>query len=227
MYPNSRMKQRVLLTGNDAIDLLHRITTVNTKRLPLNEKTPSLILNPKGKILCFFELTRKDKDAIEVEFEENFLELLDQYTFGEKYEIEKLSSLGLSEPDESTRIRSMNPKLGHEFKADGETNPLEVNLRSAIHDNKGCYPGQEVIEKIISLGSPAKKLCLLEGDTSTITLLPAVLFDSTTGLEVGSITSVAANTALATIKRTHLKENQKFTTKTHSDEALLTLIKIS
>ncbi len=36
--------------------------------------------------------------------------------------------------------------------------PLEADLMSAIHTNKGCYPGQEVIAKIMNLGHPARKL---------------------------------------------------------------------
>lgn len=36
--------------------------------------------------------------------------------------------------------------------------PLEADLFSAIHTNKGCYPGQETIAKILNLGHPARKL---------------------------------------------------------------------
>lgn len=42
-----------------------------------------------------------------------------------------------------------------------ESNPLDLGLTGAIADQKGCYPGQEVIEKIIAIGSPAKRLCLV------------------------------------------------------------------
>jgi folate-binding protein YgfZ len=36
--------------------------------------------------------------------------------------------------------------------------PLEADLMSAVHTNKGCYPGQETIAKILNLGHPARKL---------------------------------------------------------------------
>jgi len=42
--------------------------------------------------------------------------------------------------------------------------PLEADLFSAIHTNKGCYPGQETIAKILNLGHPARKLVGLEID---------------------------------------------------------------
>lgn len=51
-----------------------------------------------------------------------------------------------------------------------ESNPLDLNLVSAIADQKGCYPGQEVIEKITARGSPAKRLCLVIGENSKKTL---------------------------------------------------------
>jgi folate-binding protein YgfZ len=211
MYSKMSMKQRVLLSGSDAIDLLHRISTVNTKQLALNEKIPALILNPQGKIVCFFFVTKTDPKSLEIEFEENFLEVLDQFTFGERYQVTPLESGQATDPSEAERIQNLVPKLGYEFKSNGETNPLEVNLRTAIHDNKGCYPGQEVIEKIISLGSPAKKLSLLEGVTSET--LPTPLFDSASGSEVGTLTSVSGGFGLGILKRTHLKEDLILKTK--------------
>ena len=53
---------------------------------------------------------------------------------------------------ERERVLALCPRVDHELVFDA--NPLELGLRAAIADNKGCYPGQEVIEKIISLGSP-------------------------------------------------------------------------
>ncbi len=199
------MKQRVLLTGNDAVDLLHRISTIDTKRLNEVTWTPGLILSVQGKILCFFEVKKPSVDSLEIQFNEKFLELFDQYTFGERYSIQSLPSETLKSEltSEATRIQSLTPQEGHEFLCNGVTNPLEINLQFAIHENKGCYPGQEVIEKIISLGSPARKLCLLEGKTSE--LLPTPLFDPTTGAEVGMLTSSESDShfSLGIIKRTH------------------------
>ncbi len=43
--------------------------------------------------------------------------------------------------------------------------PLEADLMNAIHTNKGCYPGQETIAKILNLGHPARKLVGIVWDT--------------------------------------------------------------
>ncbi|MEQ1875782.1 MAG: hypothetical protein ABL958_03990 [Bdellovibrionia bacterium] len=39
---------------------------------------------------------------------------------------------------------------------------LEAGLVDHVHRNKGCYPGQEVVERIYTYGNVAKKLVLLE-----------------------------------------------------------------
>ena len=195
------MKQRILLTGKDGIDLLQRITTLDFQRISIGSCQPGLILNPQGKILCYFEVEKKSTpDQVEISFDHSLLELLDQYTFGERYKIEKIPSVEPSQTPESelNRIKSKKPKLGNEFLNNGETNPLEVDLQFAIHDQKGCYPGQEVIEKIIAIGSPAKKLCLVKCiDHSPVELsLPL-------DLDFGKLTSYQSSYGLAVVRKTH------------------------
>jgi folate-binding protein YgfZ len=201
MYSKKAMKQRILLTGKDGIDLLQRITTLDFKRLTAGVVQSGLFLNAQGKILCHFTATRiANSDSLEIEFENQFLELLDQYTFSERYEISKLPVT--SKPDsiegEMDRIRHRIPKEGNEFLADGQTNPLEINLQTAIHDQKGCYPGQEVIEKIIAIGSPAKRLCLVQitDENKTPASLPLEL-------DFGKLTSFSSPFGLAIVRKTH------------------------
>jgi folate-binding protein YgfZ len=215
------MKRKVLLKGQAGLDLLHRISSIHVPALPPGQTRTGLLLNPAGRIQSCFEIAKTAPDAVEISFRDAFLELLEHYTFAERYE---LSELPVAEEPQRTlreRILLLVPEEGHEFHPDGETNPLEVNLASAIDENKGCYPGQEVIEKIISLGSPARRLCLLrrmitDGDDSTDTTgaalpLPAILLDSA-GAEAGKLTSSDGDVALAIVKRTHLKEGSVLST---------------
>ncbi|CAN5430527.1 glycine cleavage T C-terminal barrel domain-containing protein [soil metagenome] len=65
--------------------------------------------------------------------------------------------------------------------------PLEADLNSAIHTNKGCYPGQETIAKILNLGHPARKLVGVVWETGDPPATQTVLeIDSK---EIGRITS--------------------------------------
>ena len=66
---------------------------------------------------------------------------------------------------ESWRIESLQPRVDTEISE--STIPLEIGLQNSIAQSKGCYPGQEVIERIIALGAPPRRLALLhlEGPT--------------------------------------------------------------
>lgn len=111
---------------------------------------------------------------------------------------------------EAWRIESMTPRPGKEIVESSV--PLELGLYHAIADNKGCYPGQEVIEKIISLGSPSRRLVLVEAGTGTPPTEGTKLFNlAEPAAEVGEVTSVSAKAsggyeALALIRKIHARE---------------------
>jgi tRNA-modifying protein YgfZ len=115
----------------------------------------------------------------------------------------------------SWRIQQTAPWIDSEITE--SSSALEVGLKDAIAPNKGCYPGQEVIEKIVSLGSPAKRLVRLEGQGQAPGTGASVLTtDSST--EIGKITSAVSLTngfqALAIVRKTHAKEGQELHLKT-------------
>jgi folate-binding protein YgfZ len=57
---------------------------------------------------------------------------------------------------DSLRVEAGQPWYGIDLNE--RSIPLEADLMTAIHTNKGCYPGQETIAKILNLGHPARKL---------------------------------------------------------------------
>ena len=83
------------------------------------------------------------------------------------------------------RIEAGIPRYGVDFSEDNLL--LEVALDDAVSFTKGCYLGQEVVERIRSRGHVNKKLCGLLLDGST----PASPGDklSAGGKEIGKITS--------------------------------------
>lgn len=64
------------------------------------------------------------------------------------------------EPWHLQRIRAGRGGFGTEFNADH--NPLEVGLAWICAENKGCYPGQEVIARQITYGKVTRQLVQLE-----------------------------------------------------------------
>jgi aminomethyltransferase len=85
-----------------------------------------------------------------------------------------------------------------------------VGLRQSIADNKGCYPGQEVIEKIISLGAPARRIALIEGQGPAPRPGDAIFNVAEPATEVGQVTSVSAvdgrYSAIGMIRKIHAKD---------------------
>jgi folate-binding protein YgfZ len=111
---------------------------------------------------------------------------------------------------ESWRVASLRPRVDAEL--DAATIPLEAGLTDALAQGKGCYPGQEVIERIVSLGSPARRLVQIQGEGEAPKRGEALHNLAEPPLEVGLVTSVAPRSggtgfmALAFVRKLHAKE---------------------
>jgi folate-binding protein YgfZ len=93
---------------------------------------------------------------------------------------------------EVVRVESGLPRYG--IDVDDERIALEARLQWAIHFAKGCYVGQEVIERAVSRGRLNRKLCLL-GLDSVVPLGAQV----ENGSDVDVVTSVARSPNLGRI----------------------------
>ncbi|MBV2366099.1 YgfZ/GcvT domain-containing protein [Streptomonospora nanhaiensis] len=64
---------------------------------------------------------------------------------------------------EAARIAAHRPRLG--FDTDHRAIPHEMGwVGSAVHLDKGCYPGQETVARVHNLGRPPRRLVLLHLD---------------------------------------------------------------
>lgn len=112
---------------------------------------------------------------------------------------------------EALRIEAGLPRWAREVDARAIPNELDW-LRTGVHLNKGCYPGQEIIARTVNLGRPPRRLVQLQlagwqgqlPEVGARVYLPAG--DNPAGKVVGAITSVArhwelGNIALALVRR--------------------------
>jgi folate-binding protein YgfZ len=105
--------------------------------------------------------------------------------------LEAGASRGLVEADAATletlRVESGVPALGREL--DEEVFPAEARLGHAVSTTKGCYTGQEIVERIRSRGAVNYLLVGLrfEGDPPP----PGTELRDAAGKRVGEVTSVA------------------------------------
>jgi|GEM_PF-458321 len=301
IYTPSQNWHWVTLSGPDAQDFLHRLSTSHVRDLPLASGTQSCFLTGQGKMRGYFTLWNLSPTEYALEFDGGFqdrwktslLATIDQYTFAEKMtltdrtpsgtsslacrwifvdtseEESLLQKLGISSisnalnpnlawgttwtphpeirichhgisdygrawltvwgasssltswiertlPEasaidesqtENWRIDRARPRIGAEI--DENTLPLEVGLVDAIAQAKGCYPGQEVIERIIALGSPARRLVKLElslADSDGPARFPQPGDRIIHSTEIGYLTSVSQLNALGFVKKIYAQE---------------------
>lgn len=84
---------------------------------------------------------------------------------------------------------------------------IEAKMDKYYHDNKGCYPGQEVINKINSIGKVPKKIAsfISHENLKLISIGEEILLN---GKKVGSISSVYNCGSLETIAVGSILRNQ-------------------
>ena len=83
----------------------------------------------------------------------------------------------------------------------GETIPAETGVTAvAVNFTKGCYPGQELVERMDSRGAAApRQLRIVEADEGAKPGDPVV--DPVTGESVGTLTTVSGRRALGYVRR--------------------------
>jgi len=80
---------------------------------------------------------------------------------------------------EALRIEAGLPRWAREVDSRAIPNELDW-LRTGVHLNKGCYPGQETIARTVNLGRPPRRLVQLRrggGDGKPQSALPAMTRD--------------------------------------------------
>ncbi len=112
------------------------------------------------------------------------------------------SATGTIEDYERARIDAGWPAMGSEI-VPGERIPAEVAVVPVtVNFTKGCYPGQELVERMDSRGSEApRQLRIIEVSNGAKTGDPVADPDDPAGPAIGEITSVAGARALAYVKR--------------------------
>src|SRR5690606_26503309 len=104
---------------------------------------------------------------------------------------------------ERARVASGWPRMGSEI-VPGETIPAVTGVTSvAVNFTKGCYPGQELVERMDSRGADApRSLRVIEIGADEVVGGPVLDAD---GTAIGTITSVSpgGGTAIALVKRGH------------------------
>ncbi len=116
------------------------------------------------------------------------------------------------------RMRIMAGRGGFDTEFTDDYNPLEVGLAWLCAENKGCYPGQEIIARQITYDKVTRQLVQLESNTP---LLPGTVVTAGTA-KAGKITSQAPDpdsggyVGLAVVGRRYLEQGSALQIEGHS-----------
>jgi folate-binding protein YgfZ len=195
-------RDTVVVEGPDALTYLQSQVSQDLLSLEVGAATWTLVLEPAGKISALARVTRTADDRFELDTDAGFgaalLQRLDRF----KIRVDATTSLteAADEPqrNELERIEFGWPAMGHEL-VPGETLTAGTGLaRIAVSFTKGCYPGQELVERMDSRGAEAprtlRRIDVPDGAAAGDPVLDG-------GQPVGEITTVVGRRALAWIKR--------------------------
>jgi len=218
-------REVVEVSGFDALAYLQGQVSQDLLPMAIGDRRWTFLLQPTGKIDVLARVERVADDAfvfdIDAGWGEALVARLNRFKIRVKVDVEPLpwrvlrvlGGRDVIGPDpqppagvregtaaelEALRIRDGWPAMGVEIEP-GETIPAETGVIDvAVDFRKGCYPGQELVERMDSRGASApRSLRVLDVAVGARPGDP-VEHD---GQQVGVLTSVADGVALGYVKR--------------------------
>ncbi|MEL6891836.1 MAG: hypothetical protein AAFP84_09580 [Actinomycetota bacterium] len=201
-------RDHLVVTGADAGTYLQSQLAQEIGDLAVGGARWTLVLDPTGKVDALARIRRPAEDRYELDTDAGYGAAMDarirrfMIRVDVQTELTAAGDVAPGEAHEQRRVAAGWPRLGAEI-VPGETIPATTGVVPvAVSFTKGCYPGQELVERMDSRGADApRRLRVIDADAST-TVGEPVLVD---GTDVGVVTSVApdATVAIASIKRGH------------------------
>lgn len=194
----------VTVTGPDALAYLQGQLSQEIRDQSVGEQRWTFLLDPTGRIDTLARITRTEEATFTLETDPGhgatLLARINRFKIRVKADTSLAESAATPSPDlERLRIELGWPKMGAEI-IPGETIPAETGITAmAVNYTKGCYPGQELVERMDSrAAAPPRSLRRLDVPEGAAPGDP-VLDDD--GAAVGALTSVYGTTALGYVKR--------------------------
>ena len=181
------------VTGPDAVRYLHSQLSQDVGSLATGERVLSLVLEPDGRVCAAVGVARTAEDRLILDVDPGYGEAVVARLLRFRLRTEAEFTVTAAErardsSEEQSRIIDGWPALGSEI-IPGETLAAETGLTEvAVSFTKGCYPGQELVERMDSRGAvPPRRIVRLLVAVGTEVGSPVLR----EGAEVGEVTSVA------------------------------------
>lgn len=198
-------RDRVAVSGADALTYLQSQIAQEIRDQAVGEWRWTLVLDPAGKVDALARITRTGDESFVLDTDAGFGEgmkaRLDRFKIRVNAETELTpASTETSAADrEAARVLAGWPKMGVEI-VPGSTIPGETGVVPvAVNFTKGCYPGQELVERMDSRGAAAPRSLRIVEVNEGASAGDAITDDD--GTEVGTLTSVSGTNGLGYVKR--------------------------
>jgi hypothetical protein len=205
------------LTGRDSLALLHRISSNALLDLPSGQARATLFCDFRGRLLHRAHVLHTEGGTVWLlrgDAEGGSLAaFVDRFVFREEVHLEDrtaefgwtLEGVRWGEPLlEPERIARGLPRAGAEIAE--SFNPYEVNLAHEVHLAKGCYTGQEALQRLVTYDSVRRRLVHLAGDGAPPAPQDVFAVTAADDRAAGALTSAAPRPeggwiALAVVRR--------------------------
>lgn len=197
-------RDRVVVSGPDAQSYLQSQLSQEVRDLPVGAARWTFVLDPTGKVESLARVQHTADDVFVLDTDAGFgaalLKRIDRF----KIRVDATTALEVAEhaepsvEHEAVRVAAGWPRMGTEIEP-GSTIPATTGIVLLAADfQKGCYPGQELVERMDSRGADAPRaLRIVDLDGRDVG--DEVVDDD--GNTVGTITSAAGDLGLAYVKR--------------------------
>ena len=195
----------VEIDGPDAATFLQSQASQDLRAMAVGESRWTFLLQPTGRVDVLARVERSGESTFQLDIDRGFgqvlIDRLNRFKIRIKAAVAPVDNgSGSVSVDEDARIAACWPKMGAEI-VPGETIPAETGLAEvAVSFTKGCYPGQELVERMDSRGSTAPRRLAVLPRRPADQAGADLLYD---GSVIGTITSVGTTQVLAYIKRGH------------------------
>ncbi len=199
-------RDAVRVAGPDALSYLQSQLSQDLWPMAIGDQRWTFLLQPAGRVEVLARVTRAAENEFVLDTDAGYGELLAarlaRFKIRVKAEIEPVPPATDADPgptrDEAARIEAGWPAMGAEI-VPGETIPAETGIADvAVDFKKGCYPGQELVERMDSRGADAPRRLRIVDVADGAKAGDPIEVD---GKAVGVLTSVAGPRALAYVKR--------------------------
>ena len=191
------------VTGADVVGYLHSQLSQDIGSLAVGERMLSLVLEPDGRVCAPIGVSRIEDERLILDVDPGYGEAVTARLLRFRLRTDAEFTMTAAERsrdarEEESRIIDGWPALGSEI-IPGETLAAETGLTTvAVSFTKGCYPGQELVERMDSRGAiPPRRIVRVVVESGTEVGSPVIR----DGAEVGQVTSVAGVNALARVGR--------------------------